>query len=122
MEKITLKLTRDQARTVQQSFFPYLLMLIESRLQTEIYSGNVDALLSIRANRILFQQVVKMFDRKLLTEGHKFTFQFTLPNALPLYGYLRELPIEAKDFYHINLRQHIIEVLHRQLSDPKLIA
>lgn len=118
--RIEIKLTRDQARAVQQSFFPYLEMLTDLKIRENL--ENVDAVLSHRALKILFMQVVKQFNKKLDTQAMKFTFFLPLPNALAFYNLLNELPLQGHEVYALNLRQHLVSVIHRQMMAPHNLA
>jgi hypothetical protein len=116
VQPIEFKLYRDQARSVQECFFPYLGMLCESKIRDA--GHDVDHLLNCRAVQSLYLQVKRQFDKKLLTEANIFHFKFAYAEGLAFYNLLMNLPIKADQIWFINLRNHICNTVHKQLSKP----
>lgn len=116
IDPLVLKLERDQARAVQRDMFPYMELLLENKV--DHCRDSVDEYLNAIVARCLFLEVVKIFERKLLTKGNVFTFKLTVAQALPFYQVLMSLPINGKQVWLLNLRQLICDTLYNQFLEP----
>lgn len=110
-----IKLTRDQARSVQHHFFPYLVAVCE--MKVEHPAGSED-LLNNKMIVCILQEIRVLFEKKLLTRSNKFLFRFSDAQGIIFYKLLMNLPIIADQFWLINLRLHICDVLHLQMCEP----
>lgn len=119
-QTVYFKLTRDQARVVQQNFFPYLVQLCETRILDN--ETNIIRQLQERSTKILLLQVCKIFDRKLIGVAQKMKFDIELPNAIAFYTLLQLMPISGTEIFLINLRSYLVNVLHQQLLSPAPIS
>ncbi len=115
-----LKLERDQARAVRENFFPYLEMLCETKYNDCVRERDTFGSMNVLIIRSLFLEVVTFFDKKLLTEGNRFTFKFHTAQAVTLYSLLLQVPLNPKDVWHCNLRQLITDTLHQQIMQLSL--
>jgi hypothetical protein len=115
MTPIILKLERDQARAVQDTFFPYIHELCRFRIKNE---GNINSKLMERIVYTVFDTVAKLFSRKLNTTGNKFTFNFTEGQAITLYMFIIMVPIQQEQVWYMNLRNLIVNSLHQQILKP----
>lgn len=115
MEKITIPLQRDQARAVQQNFCPYLERYCEAKIKTAV---SEDERLIYMIIRSLFLDVYKMISKKLLTDAKQFKFKLSEAEAIALYKLLIAFPIKVDQFWYVNLRQTIVDVIHGQLQQP----
>jgi hypothetical protein len=109
------KLTRDQARSIQINFFPYLVAVCEMKL-AHTYSD--DELYNNKMIFCLLQEIRIQFEKKLSTVSNKLTFKFSDPQSIILYKLLMNIPIQSDHFWLINLRIFICDILHKQLSEP----
>ncbi len=111
-----LKIERDDARTIQQNFFPYLSQLIEVKVKSP--QATEIEITTWKIIRSLFKTVSLKFDRKLLTDARKFSINFTEAEGIAFYTMLMKMPIDAGQAYMIFLRDSICRVLHKQISEP----
>jgi hypothetical protein len=114
---MTLKLERDQARAVRDNFFPYLEMLCDTKYQELKHERDTFGSLNVLLVRSLLLEVVKMFDRKLLTDSNRFTFKFNQAQGITIDILLLQVPLNPKDVWLCNLRQLITDTLHQQIID-----
>jgi hypothetical protein len=114
---MTLKLERDQARATRQYFFPYVEMLCETKYQDCRRERDLYGSMNVLIIRSLFLEVVKSFDRKLLTESNRFTFKFHQAQGITLYTLLLQVPLNPLDIWLCNLRQLITDTLHQQITE-----
>lgn len=112
---IVVKLDRDQARTVQQTFCPYLERYCESKILNAVTE---DEQLIYKIIRCIFLDIYKMLCKKLLTDPHVFKLKFSEAEAITLYKLLIAFPIKSENVWMLNLRQLITDSIHNQLSQP----
>ena len=115
MKKITIKLTRDEARTVQVNFCPFLESLCETKIRLAVTED--ERLLNMLV-RSIFLEIFRSLSRKLLTDAKVFKLQLSEAEAITLYKLLAKLPIEVSQVWCIKLRQMILDTLHYQLQQP----
>lgn len=115
MTQIILKLTRDQARAVQQNFCPYLERLCESKIRLAV---SEDERLIYMIIRCLFLDIYRMLSKKLLSDAIRFKLQLSEAEGVTLYKLLIAFPLPSDQVWYINLRQMIIDVIHSQLQQP----
>jgi hypothetical protein len=109
-----VKLDRDQARCIQQNFFPYMELLVQNRID----HSSIDQTLNCRLINSIFQEVKLVIDKKLVTTGNQFTIKFSIAQSIVFYQLLMELPINSKEIFLINFRFWICDHLNRWLSEP----
>lgn len=112
---IKLKIHRDNAREVQQHFFPYLHELCELKMREAVNAKDGDGKLVARMMLCLVVGLSTKFDKKLLTEYINFTVKITDAEAICFYQLLMNFPISEKWVSMIMLRQQITDFLHGQL-------
>jgi len=95
-----IKLTRDDARLIQVQFFPYLELLIETKIRDS--RADIDLQLNCKVIRCNFLEVVKIFTRKLAGD-------------ITCYKLLIALPLKTEAVYLLQLRQRILNELHLQM-------
>ncbi len=111
---IVVSLTRDQARTVQLQYFPYLEKLCGSKIRDA--GRDWEQILNCRAVQSLFFSVKMQIDKKLIGTADKFKFKFSYAEGLTFYRLLMGLPIKGEEIYLINLRQSITDIIFKQLT------
>ncbi|MEP7317194.1 MAG: hypothetical protein ABI921_00580 [Panacibacter sp.] len=114
---VKLKLRRDEARYVDDHFFPFMLMNAKQKL---IYAENDTAEFNAKVILSLISDVIVAFKRKLLSNANKFVFNFSNAHAICFYYLLLQQPIQPNLFYDVNLRQHLVNVLHKIIINPVL--
>lgn len=115
---IRLKIHRDNAREVQESFFPYLQELCELKMRDAAAVKDNDAKLVARMMLCLTVELRLKFDKKLLTQMINFTLKITDSEAICFYKLLMAFPISEKWVHMIMLRQQITDFLHAELCLP----
>lgn len=116
MQKIILKLERDQTRLLEMCFFPYLERVCLSKICN---ATTEDERLIYQLVDCVFDDIRKMVARKLLTESRRFTFKLTKAQAITLYKLLLAFPIAADQVYMIYMRRQITDTIHKQLIQPQ---
>lgn len=111
--EIIIKLERDQARTVQQKFFPYCEQFCISKRNIAVTE---DERLMYMILASVFNQVQKQFNKKLAGDGLRFRLKFSNAEGITLYKLLIAFPIKSDQVYMINLRQRITDSIHKQLA------
>lgn len=117
---ITLKLTRDEARTIDHYFFSYLDRLIFTFKPIGVKEKEEEILSNIFLKDI-FTQIDKIIKRKLISSSAKFKIKLTNSQAVVLYRILMLLPLDPNDIYLINLRNSTINYLHKELLKISII-
>lgn len=112
---IILKLTRDQARSVQLNFFPYLSLLCEKNIRD---TTNPDETLNARMIYCILNEIRKDVEKKLFNTAKKIKFKFSDAQAIVMYKLMIALPLQPDQIWLINLRQHIVNILHIELCEP----
>lgn len=120
--RIILKINRDDARFVQQHFFPYIRQLCSLRIR-QAGTDKDDHFLCL-AIKSIFDKVEREFDHRLTGFADSFKFRFAIHEAIILYRLLMAFPVENNEFnfYMDQLRQNIIRIIHGQLSEPVIVA
>lgn len=113
---ISIKLTRDEARLFQQTFFPFMIASAKTKA-LQAASGDLDQL-SARILLSLLEEVELVFKRKLLTRSNKFSFSFTDACAIAFYVFLMKQPIADYHVYVLQLRQRVCNNIYKQLLQP----
>jgi len=111
---IPVKLTRDEARAVQQYFFLFLDQLSSYKLK---YADTEEERLQQYLILDQYDQVKKLFEKKLLGTSNSLLFNFTDSQAIILHKLLLNLPIEAKDVYLVSLRILICNLIYAQITE-----
>jgi hypothetical protein len=107
-----LFLTRQYLEDICSYFMPYMISVLESRLrinrQTE---QELDAIICLS----VLEDLDVMFQRKTLTRQQKFTIKLKKAEAVILMKLMMTFPIYDQEFWRLNLRNNIVEQLHKQL-------
>lgn len=111
-----LKLTRDESRTIQQHFFPYMMQRIEMEIRQN--SHNEAEQMLCRVIRCITIDIKRKFDLKLIGFAQKFQFDLKEREAIIFYRSLLKQPIDEKNVWMISLRDRVINVLYKALSEP----
>lgn len=110
---ILLKLKRDQARAIEEHLFPLMIRIAEMKVNT---AGKFsDEYLNYKIVLTLLTEVKKIFTRKLDGAAHKFNFKFNDAQGITLFKFLMNHRISEEHSWLINLRQHICDVLYKQI-------
>ncbi len=110
---ILLKLKRDQARCIDDYFFPYMIAVAVMKMNN---AGKLsDEYLNAKVLYTLIIEVEKIFRRKLASEANKFNFKLNDAQGITFDKFLMNHPMNAEEFYLNHLRQHIIDVLFKQI-------
>lgn len=112
---IKLNLERDQARSIQQNFFPFLVQYCDLKIRDS--QDDQDRMIS-KLTRSILQDITKAFEKKLNGISNKISFKLQDSQAVILYRLFMMLPIQADQFYLVNIRMHITDYLHRELIAP----
>lgn len=123
---IALKIFRDKAREVQLHFFPYLIMVCETRIEEGAEREKLmitpetkwDAITEKLIGRMMYSLIdslKKKFDKKLLTDQNTFTIKMMDAEAICFYQLLMNMPIDINWVYAVNLRHEITDYLSGQL-------
>lgn len=112
---IGLKLYRDQAREIQQHFFPYLVMVCETKMNEADEVKDNDGKMVARMMLCLTVELQRKFDKKLLTDHNRFTIKMTDAEAICYYQLLMNFPLDPQWVYMVVLRQKITDFLHDEL-------
>lgn len=110
-----IKLTRDQCRSVQNHFFPYLVQVCAMKVD---HPADSEELLTNKIIVCILQEIRIIFERKLLTKSNNFLFRFSDAQGIIFYKLLMNLPLQADRFWLINLRSFICDRLHLQMCEP----
>ena len=107
-----LKIDRQQLNDLSIYFLPFMLQLVEARLRQD--KGTEQEFLD-KICRSILVDIDTMFKRKLLTLQVKFKIHFTEAEGIVLLQFLLKFPIPGDHFWRNNLRNQIIQQLHKQL-------
>lgn len=110
---IKFKIDRDQARLIQQDFFPFM----ERWLATQFDNarGKKEERWSVLIVHDLLLEVMQQFNKRLSSAQQRFTIRFNNAQAVILYRLLIILPISAEKHYHNLVRQTVIAILDKEL-------
>lgn len=113
---VTIKIKRDEARLIEKSFLPYLIL----RATTKINDSEAlsEGFLSGKILYSLLSKVKDRFEKKLRTDAVKFKIKIDDAEGIAFYSGLMNFPIEAKQVYMITLRQRLCDQIHQQLLLP----
>lgn len=117
---IRLTLTRGQARSASDYFFPYLEELCALKIRDS--ASNIDENLSARIVNELLEDCMRKFAIRLLGPAQKYNFKFTLAEGIALYKLMMQLPLDTNQVWLCNIRQLITDTLHSQLVNPVAIT
>ena len=123
---ILLKLYRDQAREVRDHFFPYLLLVCETRIEDGKERESLmitqetrwEAITEKLIGRMMYSLVDSLkvrFDKKLLTDQNRLTIKMPDSEAICFYQLLMNMPLSPDWWFMINLRREITDYLSGQL-------
>ena len=110
---IKLRLTRDEARLIDDYWLPFMIKLVWSNLRTN--AGNHGKYLNCKILLSLLCDVQMSLKRKLLTSKNQFSLSLTEAEASAFYVYLMKQPIDACFVYAVNMRQSMCNHLHKEL-------
>jgi len=111
-----LRTDRQDARSMQQYFFPFL----TEYCKTNILNAGNDLEKKLIAKMItgVFDLVKERVDKKLCTHSENFKLKFTDAEGIVLYKLLTVLPLPDQQFYLIQLRQNTINHFHKLICEP----
>lgn len=114
IDRMKLKLTRDEARCIQQHFLPYMIQVCQMKCRAD--QSNEDALLLAKVVRCTMYDIGRMFDRRLNGFGKKFVFNFREAEGIILYKMMLAFPVKAEEFWHQIIRNSVIDILCKQIK------
>ena len=115
---IKFKITRDQARMIQEQWFPYMILSANTLVANN--AGNDAKYLNAITIKSLLTEVQKKFREKLFNAEDKpgnptFTFNLKLSQAPAFYVSVMQLGIDINNVYAFNFRQQLCDGLYLQL-------
>lgn len=111
-----LKLTRDEARAIQQNFFPYMMQVCDMQIRQTQYNEGENMI--FRIIRCIVFDIIRKFDLKLIGFANKFQFDLKEREAIVMYRMLLSQPIDQKNVWMQNLRDRVVAILYQQLNNP----
>lgn len=109
---IQLKISRQYLDDICAHFMPYMLRLLEARIA--MYR-NTEAELVEQVCMSVLEDLDLMLQRKTLTTQHNFKIKLKKSEAIILMQLMLKFPIMENEFWRMNLRNNIVEQLHKQL-------
>lgn len=106
-----LLLSRQYLEDICRYFMPYMLSVLESRSRGCDPEKNLDAVVCLS----VLEDLDIMFQRKTLTRQQKFTITLKKAEAVILMKLMISFPVMENEFWRMNLRNNIVEQLHKQL-------
>lgn len=106
---ITFKIERDQARTLQQYFFPYLDEYCRLKQRDSIA---IDEQLTQFVIFDLYRQVKVIIEKKLLTVSHTLKVNLTDSQAAVFHKLLLALPLDGSNVWMVYVRQLICNIIY----------
>lgn len=107
-----LILTRQYLEDLCRHFLPYMIKVLEARLNI---SRGTDKELDAIVCLSVLEDLELMFQRKTLTVQKNFTIKLKKAEAVILMKLMMQFPLMSEDFWRMNLRNNIVEQLHKQL-------
>lgn len=111
-----IKVTRDEARAVQQNFFPFLQQLCDMRIRQADHDD--DLLFLARLFACIFRDIKRKFDLRLVGFSQLFKIELKEHEAIVFYKLLLSVKLDPQNVWLIHLRQKLIEELFIYLSEP----
>jgi len=108
----TLKINRQHLEDLCGYFLPVMMQMLDARALIE-RGTEYEYLLRIGVS--VMKDVEKKLMKKYLTESFKFKIKFSEAEAIILMKLLLQFPLSSVDFWRLNLRNNIVEQLHKQL-------
>lgn len=120
-ELLIIRFTRQQARTAEQNFLPYMTLLCESKVTAAKHNSNLlsDDLFEYAAwliYQLIVESVSDKFEKKLATRSKNMQIKFSKVESIVTYRLLMKLPIDSKQVYLINLRQWLADNIFKYLT------
>lgn len=112
---VRFKLSRDQAREIEEKFFPYMMLAEKMKLRDARMHEYEFFITKMKIS--LLHDIIITFKRKLLTDQKKFLFKFPDHHGICLYQLLIKQPVDSTRVYDVWLRQNLMNVLHKQLLE-----
>lgn len=102
-----LRVNRQILEDLCNHFMPYMLLLAASKIEPgDLYN---------RMCKSILNDIEIMMKRKLLTRPAMFTISFKEHEAIAFMQFLGDVGIEPTQFWRVNMRQQVIDQLHKQL-------
>jgi hypothetical protein len=114
---ITIRLTRDQARFIDEVFMSYMIMHAKSDLNSN--AGNDAKYLNCKIVVSLLKDVELAIKKKLLNTSNKVSLKLTDAHASAFYVYLMKRPVDHINVWAVNFRQQLCDELHPQLFNDR---
>lgn len=106
-----LQIERQQLDDLSTYFLPFMLKVIDSQL---LQNKGTDLEFSNKVLKSILSDVDLIFKRKVLCRQRKFQITFKEAEGLVLMYFLLRFPIPADHWYRLNLRNQLVEQLHKQ--------
>ena len=116
---IKLKTTRDDAREIEQHFFPYIIAVCKMKTRQ---SHTAQEKMNTRTVTCIAQQVKTKYEKKLNSKANSFTIRFTDAEACTFYQLLLNFPVSDRRPAMVVLRQRIVNYLFEELNLGNYIA
>lgn len=109
---IQIKLTRDEARAMQQYFFFYLEEVCQMK---ERHSSSLEDRMNEHIITDTFHQVKILFEKKLFNTGNNLRFKLTDTQAIILYKLLMNFPLDQNNIWLLQTRQLFCNIIYTSL-------
>lgn len=107
-----LKISRQQLEDLCGYFLPVMIMMIEANVRSH---EGIESQLGFRVSLSVMKDIENLLMRKYLGCSNKFKIKFSEAQAIILVQMLIDFPIPSGEFWRINLRNNIVEQLHKQI-------
>lgn len=114
-----LKLTRDEARTIQQNIFPYLLQVCDMKVQTTPF--NQDENLLAKVFRSITRDIKLKLDKKLVGTSNSCSIALNDSETIIFLRSLQATPIEPHNVWMLQLVSKIINELYQEICKPEIL-
>lgn len=109
---LQLSLIRQHLEDLTGYFMPVMIDMLESRIR--LYQGT-EMLIGEQVSLGVMEELETKLIKKTLSASKKFTLKLSRGESVLLYAMLMKFPIPSDHFWRLNLRNNIVEQLHKQL-------
>lgn len=117
VKKITVKVIRDQARAVQENFFPFMELLCKTRIKETEDAGQFNENMNEIIVDSLLAEIKSEFETRLGFQANGFIIGFSQPQAIAFLKLLSQLPPNTAFPYLNDLRSFFITELENQVFE-----
>ncbi len=110
-------INRQTIEWIYRECFPVFKQFNDAR--TNLYDNKEAEYWNSKVVGYVLNQVENIFAKKLLTKGQFFKIILEPAEAVTLYRFLFNYPIDEKYRWKIIQRQFIVEQLYRQMNEPE---